>query len=570
MKIMLSKFLAFYREHGLKNVFYRSVEKIIDKASGNTRIVGKQTNLLDGVEIVYEPTISVVVPVYNTPEIFLKEMIESVLLQSYPNFQLCIFNGGSTDPIIDAIIQEYVLNDKRIFYNKGVINEGISKNTNNAILMAKGEYIALLDHDDLLTKDALLECVKAINFSNPDVIYSDEDKVTADGKTFLQPHYKPDWSPDTLRSYNYICHFLVIKSETLSKVGYFREGFDGSQDYDLVLRLSTITNSIYHIPKILYHWRMSVNSTAGNSNNKNYAFDAGKKALEDHLNNIGLKAKVTRGDFPGAYDLKYYQIKNSGITIIATGEWQSDNKITKYYNELSQKIEMQNYELIIINKYSSNSISHERRWRINQNTLVIYSCNYIREINNHMKNAANEYILLITENIRILEKDWLEVMMLNAQTENTVIVGSKIIESNKIYSFGYALFNQQIINPFRGKSRHFYGYFGRYRIVQNVSAVSPELVLIKKSFIKDLNGLDENYESLVSILDVCFKAGQVGKFVKLIPHELGELRRKSEMKFISENDLDILCKNLEGITQHRDRYLPEFILRKHNISNREV
>lgn len=397
------------------------------------------------------PKISIVVPVYNTPKIFLEEMIESVLNQTYKNLQLCILNGGSTDNEVDRIIRRYASKDTRITYSNEITNDGIAKNTNKAIELAKGDYIALLDHDDLLTKDALMECVQVINKFNPDVLYSDEDKVTSNGKRFLQPHYKPDWSPDTLKSYNYVCHFLVIKSDTLKKVGYFREGFDGSQDYDLILRLSNITKSIYHIPKILYHWRINENSTAGNSLNKGYAFQAGKKALECYHENKGISISVSGGSFPGSYNIDYADFsRNDAVTVIVNGRWESQKELENYYYKLCNTTKQNHIDLFLLNMKSENGCDLSQ-FGFEINAHVINTNNYIKEINRIVRGNDNKFLLFIDSGVEVLNDNWLKLMMQNSQEEDTVIVGPKIIEKNKIYSYGIAIVNRRLINLHRGR-----------------------------------------------------------------------------------------------------------------------
>lgn len=554
---ILFKAINFIKEYGWINFFYRSIENIIDIVNEkNKRYISQEIIQKEEMVLSYMPLISVVVPIYNTPSRFLKEMIESVLNQSYDNLQLCLFDGGSDNSDIDKIIKEYMNKDKRIKYLREAINEGIARNTNKAIKMATGEYIAFLDHDDLLTENALLECIKVINISNPDIIYSDEDKVTSDGKKYLKPHLKPDWSPDTLLSYNYICHFLVVRRCILEKVNYVRDGVDGSQDYDLILRLSNETKSIVHIPKILYHWRINENSTAGNIFNKKYAFDAGKKALEDFLLNTGTKnAIVGKGAFPGSYNIRYSDkfLTNPQVTIICIGSWESETEINKYYSNLVKTNRIKNkYKFFILNK---NNI--EKSKSINdQYSIISLTTKLQQKINEIVFCSSNEHIILIDQNIEILDSNWIHLLISNAHNSDTVVVAPKLIRKNKIYSYGFAVAKNKLTNIHQGLHRKFYGYFGRAQIAQNITAVAPELLLIKKSFVDSVGGLDLRYNSLLfTIIDLCFQAKRKNKFIKIVPIELGNVRHHKGMEINKKDELEFFEKNNEFLIE-RDPYFP--------------
>ena len=274
----------------------------------------------------YSPLISVVVPTYNTPKKFLCEMIDSVLDQTYSNWELCIADGQSQNKDTLKILKEYARKDKRIKVDFLDKNYGISGNTNKCLEMVKGEYIGLFDHDDLLTCDALFEVVKIINSEEkPDFIYSDEDKVDEKNTRFFEPHFKPDFSPDTLRSYNYITHFSVFSKELLEKTGNFNKDCDGSQDYDIILRMTEKANKIIHIPKVLYHWRTHMNSVALNPDSKKYAYEAAKRAISYHLDRVGLEGTVRDGKFIGGYKVDYFIKGNPLISIIIPNK---DNKLT--------------------------------------------------------------------------------------------------------------------------------------------------------------------------------------------------------------------------------------------------
>lgn len=552
--------LGSIKEYGWIDFSYRLIEKVQGAFNSDEKTYSNENVELKYVDIVHKPLISIVVPVYNTPKVFLIEMIESVLNQTYDNLQLCILNGGSTSDEVHTIISKYALKDSRITYSKQECNEGIAKNTNKAIRLAKGDYVALLDHDDLLTSDALMECVKVINESNPDVIYSDEDKVTSDGKKFSQPHHKPNWSPDTLRSYNYICHFLVMRRTVLEKVNLFREGVDGSQDYDLILRLSNVTQSIEHIPKILYHWRISASSTAGNSLNKKYTFDAGRKALENYFEDLDTNVSVSKGAFPGSYSIEYNNPWiNSNVTIIAIGEWEDEETIIKYYKELKESIQWANYSLFIINK--GRLLSDFKKTHEIKNLKIINTKNCIRQIDLLVKEVKDEFIFIVDSNVKILNKNWINIMLSHANNDETVIIGPKLITKRKIYSFGIALTKNKILDFHKNKHRRFFGYFGRARISQNVSAVSPKLFMFRKSFFDSVDGFDFKYESLISLIDFCVKASKANKYIKLIPFELGEMKYydKIQNREFPEMDLKVFFEKHSSFLMEDD---PFFSIKK--------
>ena len=252
------------------------------------------------------PLISVVVPAYHTPPLFLRQMLDSLIAQTYGNWELCIANGSPDDKEMEAVLKEYEKRDSRIRHENLKENLGIAENTNAAFRMAGGEFIGLLDHDDLLAPNALYEIALALE-KNPeaDVVYTDEDKVTTDLKEHFQPHLKPDFNLDLLRSNNYICHFFTVRREIVEHVGGFRKEFDGAQDYDFIFRCTEEAEKILHVPEILYHWRTHKESTADNPASKMYAFEAGKRAIEAHLKRTGTEGEVSHTPDLGFYRVKY-------------------------------------------------------------------------------------------------------------------------------------------------------------------------------------------------------------------------------------------------------------------------
>ena len=313
----------------------------------------KDQDLKDQAKVKFEksPKISVVVPMFNTKEKFLKEVVNSMLRQSYSNWELCLADGS---PKENEDYKKYIEKDSRIKYKFLGENKGIAGNSNEAIKMATGEYIALLDHDDELAEYALYEVVKCINL-NPDVefMYSDEDKMDENSNRY-DAYFKPDFAIDTLRCQNYICHFSIFRKDLMEKLGGFKEGYDGAQDYDIFLRMSETVDpkNIKHIPKILYHWRVHSESTAKlDSNAKNYAFDAGIKALEDHLKRVGLKGTVSKGCIDGIYRIDYEVIGNPKVSIVIPSKDGKDI-LSVCINSILEKTTYQNYEIVVVENNS--------------------------------------------------------------------------------------------------------------------------------------------------------------------------------------------------------------------------
>ena len=301
----------FLKENGLKALILKSKHKIqgidddYDYAEwwNLTKPSEEELEAQKKETFEYMPKFSIVIPVYKTPEKFLKEMLDSIVEQTYANWELCIADGSPAGESVENVLKKYAEKDSRIRYKVLGENLGISGNTNAALEMAEGDFVVLADHDDRLTPNALFECAKKLNENRScDVLYSDEDKLDMDGDELFDPHFKPDFNPDLLTSVNYICHLFVVKKELLDKIGGFRAEYDGAQDYDFIFRCTENAEQICHIPKVLYHWRCHPNSTASNPESKLYAFTAGSRAIMDHYKRVGIEAeKVEKGVDYGIY-----------------------------------------------------------------------------------------------------------------------------------------------------------------------------------------------------------------------------------------------------------------------------
>ena len=315
----------------------------------------------------YEPKISLVVPMYNTPINFFKELVDCLINQTYSNWELCLADGS---PERNKKIEKIISKDSRIKYNFLGVNKNISGNTNEALKMVTGDFIGLLDHDDLLLDFTLFEVVKAIN-ENPDVefLYTDEDKIYETSSFRFNPYFKSDYGPDSLNCNNYICHFSVFKKELMDKLGGFRSEYDGAQDYDIILRMTEITQNIVHIPKILYHWRVHKDSTARVPEAKPYAQEAGRRAVEDHLKRIGLDAVVTSEKIVGANEVEYKVIGNPKVSIMIPNKDEKETLKT-CVNSVLEKTTYDNFEINIIENNSEKEETFEYYKELEKNPKI--------------------------------------------------------------------------------------------------------------------------------------------------------------------------------------------------------
>ena len=362
----------------------------------------------------YPPLISVVVPIYKTPEVFLRQMIESVTAQTYPHWQLCIAAGSGDTAGTKRIVDSY-LSDKRIKYKILAENLGIADNTNAAMELADGDYIALFDHDDLLSENALYEVADRICKTGAEIVYTDEDKVTSDLSERYQPNFKPDFNLDLLRSNNYICHLLVVKKTLVQEVGGQKKEFDGAQDHEFLFRCIEKAKGIEHIPKVLYHWRVHKASTADNPLSKKYAYDAGKRAVTEHIRRCGEEAEVTDTLFPGFYRAKYQVTGEPLVSIIIPNKDEKET-LKKCLDSIKEKSTYRNYEIIIVENNSTGQEIFDYYKEIDgrDGIRVVYwksGFNYSALNNFGFTFAKGDYILCLNNDVTVITPDWLERMI---------------------------------------------------------------------------------------------------------------------------------------------------------------
>lgn len=486
----------------------------------------------------WEPLFSVVVPLYKTPEKYLRALVDSLKQQTYSNWQLCLSDGSGPDSPLRELLEELSREEPRI---KVIPHEEplkISENTNEAIHAADGDYIVFADHDDTLTAHALFECAKALNSDrNLEVIYSDEDKMTMDGHKFFQYHFKPDFNIDLLCTVNYICHLFVAKKELVDRVGMLRPEYDGAQDYDFIFRCieNAGAEKIHHIPKILYHWRCHEDSTSENPESKLYAFDAGQRAVQAHYDRIGVKAEVYKGEYLGLYRTRYIREYDPLISIVIPNKDHIDD-LKRCMDSIDQNSTYKNYEYIIVENNSENPETfayYQQLEAVNPKVHVVYwkgVFNY-SAINNFGETYANgEYLLLLNNDTEIINPDCLEELLGYCMREDVGAVGARLYyEDDTIQHAGVVVgFGGIAGHCFVMQKRGYTGYCHRIICAQDYSAVTAACMMVKRKAFNEVGGLSEELQVAFNDIDFCMKLRQAGYLIVYNPYaELYHYESKS-------------------------------------------
>lgn len=467
-----------------------------------------------------EPKISVIVPTYRTPEVFLREMIDSVVNQTYSNWELCIADGSEGDKVVEGILEGYAKKDPRIKYRLLDKNLGIADNTNAALELATGDYIGLFDHDDILAQNALYEIVSALQEDDYDILYTDEDKISSDGKEHNDPNFKPDFSMDLFRSHNYITHFFVVKHSIMDKIGGFRSAYDGSQDYDLMFRCIENSEKIKHIPMILYHWRIHQNSVAGDPASKMYAYDAGKRAIEDHLKRMNIAASVEHQGLWGMYHVKYETPGNPLISIVIPNKDHTkdlDVCIRSIYKNSSYR----NFEIIVVENNSTEKETFSYYDRIQsefENVKVVMwegIFNYSAINNFGVQYANGEYLLFLNNDTEMISEDALKEMLGCCMREEVGAVGAKLLyDDDTVQHAGVVVgFGGYAGHVNTGIGRDDYGYMVRAMVNCNYSAVTAACMMTKKELFLQVGGFDEQFVVACNDVDYCLKLRKIDKLI---------------------------------------------------------
>lgn len=482
----------------------------------------------------FEPLISVIIPVYNVAGNYLRECLDSVLNQTYNNYEICIADDCSTNKETLEVLKEYEKKYKKVKVIYREKNGHIVEASNSALSIASGDYITLLDNDDVIEKNALYEMVKVLNNDKKiDMIYSDEDKLDLNGKR-CEPNFKPDWSPDTLMSMNYICHFVMMRKSIIDEIGGFRKGTEGSQDYDLFLRFTERTNNIYHLSKILYHWRMIEGSTSMAKKFKNYTYTNGKKVLEDTLDRRNIKGFVKEDRNKTFYITEYLYDKEPLISIIIpTRDYAST--LETCLKSIYEKTTYKNYEILVMN---NNSVEEETfklfdEYKKNKNFKVIdvnTEFNYSNINNIGVKKAKGDFIVLLNNDTEIITPNWLNIMVGYAMQPHIGAVGPKLFyPDNRIQHAGVILgLGGVASHAYIGTTRHDSGIFGRLNVPYDYSAVTAACLMVEKKKFLEVNGLNEDLKVAYNDVDFNIKLLKKGYYNLFVPQvELYHFESKS-------------------------------------------
>ena len=473
---------------------------------------------------------------YKTPEKYLDEMIDSIKKQTYGNWELCMSDGSGKDSPIKEKLCQYAAKDARI---KVVHNENqlhISDNTNEALKICTGDYIAFGDHDDLLAPDAFYECVRLLNQDQTiEAIYTDEDKISMDGKEHFQPHFKTDFNIDLLRSVNYICHLFVVKRSLFEKVGLLNHEYDGAQDYDFVLRCAEQAVNIRHIPKILYHWRAHKDSTAENPESKRYAFEAGIRAIQAHYDRCGIDAEVSAEQLNGIYRSKYRLKEQPLVSVIIPNKDHTED-LDKCIRSIEEKGTYKNIEYIVIENNSQKKETfayYEKLQAENPKVKVVFwerEFNYSAINNYGVGFAKGEYLLFLNNDTEIINPDCIEELLGYCMRDDVGIVGARLYyEDDTIQHVGVIIGLGGVAgHTFVGEPKDSLGYFGRIVTAQDYSAVTAACLMTKRKVFEKVNGFEEKLAVAFNDVDFCLKVREAGYLVVYNPYaELHHYESKS-------------------------------------------
>lgn len=468
------------------------------------------------------PKISILVPLWNTPQDFLQEMIGSVQKQTYGNWELCLADGSDDD---HAYVGEYCRRlaetDGRIVYQKLQQNEGISGNTNQCYKLATGEFIGLFDHDDILHPCALYEYVKVINEQDADFVYCDEATFKSpDIDKMITMHFKPDYAIDNLRANNYICHFSVFARNLLEGTELFRTQFDGSQDHDMILRLTDNARKVVHVPKLLYYWRAHAGSVAGNIEAKPYVVEAARGAVADHLRRHGFShftITSTRA-FETIFKISYEIIGEPKISIVIPNKDHTED-LRRCIKSIVEKSTWENYEIIVVenNSETKEIFSYYEELKNNpQIKVVTYDgeFNYSRINNLGVSQATGDYVLLLNNDTQVITVNWMEELLMYAQRQDVGAVGGKLYYGDKTIQHAGVVIglgaHRTAGHVHYRQKRENLGYMGRLCYAQNMTAVTGACLMVKKALYEEAGGLDESFAVSLNDVDFCLKLRSMG------------------------------------------------------------
>lgn len=506
MSTRIERAREYYKKNGLKKTMKKTckvTKKILLQKRAWKSFFATEEELRKWSKEEFEkkPKLSILIPMYYTPIEFFKELMECIQGQIYTNWELCLADGSGQDTDAYEYVKKLQETDNRIKYKRLASNGGISENTNAALDMATGEFIVLCDHDDLITRDAFYHVVKAINEDETiDVLYTDEDKVDMVEKRYIEPSFKPDYNIDFLRSGNYICHMFVVRKEIAQSVRFMKE-YDGAQDFDFIFRCCEAARRVYHIPRLLYHWRCHVNSTAANPESKLYAYEAGVKALQDNLNRSGIDATAVMSECLGYYFTDYNLVGKPKVSVIST-KVLSQNVI--------DNIKYDNLELVLIDgDYNP----------ININRVV-------------RENATGDILFFIDPRMQSLEQDCFARLLAPLQRDDLASTFAKVVNTEDIcYSVGIVTgIGDGFGRAFPGVEGGNKGYAMRLYVAQNLSASDLSCAMIKREMFDAVDGMDENLSYICSAVDLYLRMGQKNRLHFFEPRAMATIHAEVKGK----------------------------------------
>ena len=530
----------------------------------------------------YKPLISVVMPVYNVKPEWLIEAIESLRGQVYPYWELCIADDASTDKDIRLILERYLCEDSRIKVVFREKNGHISEASNSALGLAEGEWVALLDHDDRLAESALFRVAELLQIHpEADLIYSDEDKITESGLRF-GPYFKTDWNLDLFYSHNMFCHLGIYRKKLLNLVNGFRKGFEGAQDYDLVLRCieKIDKKNIFHLPYVLYHWRYHDDSTAKTSEAKPYAMLAGERALNDHFVRMNIKGSAEL--IGHGYRLRYFLEEPYPLVSIIILTKDKYYFLKKCIESILKKTLYKNYEIILIDNSTTeidalnyiNNLSKNKKIKVIKNNQEF---NFSKLNNIGVENCSGEFVCLLNNDTEVISPNWLYELTSIASQPNVGVVGAKLLYSNNSIQHAGIIcgINGWAGHSHKGQTNETLGYCGRVSLISTFSAVTGACMLIKKSLYQEVGGLDEeNLKIACSDVDFCLKLGEAGfrsvytPYAVLYHHESISRGYEDTSEKINrfKNELEFMKKRWGKILNNDPFYSPNLTLNYEDFS----
>lgn len=472
---------------------------------------------------------SILIPVYRPDVKFFTLMLDSIVAQTYDNWQICLADGSGDGYTVENVVRPYIekYGEDKVKYIKLENNLGIAENTNAAMRMADGDFIVFGDHDDELHPTALFECMRELErYPQADFIYSDEDKIIEATGHHTEAHFKSDLNMELLRTNNYICHLSVVKKSLADKVGVLYTQFNGSQDHDYVLRCVEKAECVRHIPRILYHWRINDNSTAKSASTKTYANTAGVNAVSAHLKRMGIDGEVKNGVAPGFYDIRYKLTEKPLVSVIIPNKDHLDD-LTRCLESMENVNNYHNVEYIVVENNSVLEDTFEGYKELEKKygdkfKLVRWDGMFNYSVINNFgaRYAKGEYILLLNNDTSVIEPDSLRCMLAQCQRAEVGIVGAKLLYDDDTVQHAGVIIGYQGVagHAFTGIGDDVYGYFARAVLSQELSAVTAACLLTKRSVFDEVGGLDESFEVAFNDIDYCMKVRAAGYKIIYDPH----------------------------------------------------